>query len=1136
MLVVCCLQPMTLKAQTTVFSEDFEASWTSCAYPNSWTSDRSCGGTEDGGYSTAWHRNDDEGNNWHYTSGDYSPGAQNGSYSARFHSYGISSSLSSYIETPSIDLSTYVGGQLDFYYINEGGSDDLEILFYDGSSWNSINTYTTQSGWGLKTITITPAYQISNFKIRFLATSDYGASDIGVDYVTVTGSTPSNISWTGGTSTDWDTASNWSGSAVPTAANNVTIPTGTTYAPAISASATAICNDLIIDAGATLTIGNTSAGSGSFDINADLTNNGNIYHTSDLNTNLNGANNTIGGTGDFAYSNEYVSISITDGANYTLANNITLINQLRLSTGATFNLSSYTVSINTLTFDDGTLNLNTGVLEIGSSIDYTAGTFNANTSTVYFNSGDAVWTDYGYTAGNQTINSFTYHNLKVRTNNGYTVTIGDSSATTVTNDLTLLNPGTAGGVATTAYDVTVGNDLYLGNTGNALTLNLANRMYRSSGTGTFTMGNVSGHAINASYSSASNYVISGFGTPTFYGTFTYNGTGTQKVVTATYNNLTSTNSGTRTQYGNVDINGDATFSGGNFQQGTYAINVAGNWTSTGNYYEEGTGTVTFDGSGTSTVSGTSVTIGATTTDTLKNESFENGGSIPSGWGTTTVSNGSGPGGAPALTYVSSSSYPTGFSATQGSYFVKFNGYSAKNNSQIRLKQTTSFSSSGYTNIVVKFDWTKDDGYSSNDDYVNVQYSTDGSTWTTAGSNITRYSASGDSWTSQSITLPTGAENQSTLYIAFLFTSKYGNDCHLDNVIVTGDITGEAYTGEAFNSVDVNKSGGGDVTLSSKVYFNTSLTFTQGIVNSSSSAYPEFDEDAVVGGTPSATSHVDGPALKRTNTTTKFTFPVGDGTAYRSIAVTPSGTGATNWTGEYFPTAHSDLTVTGIDHVSSIEYWTLDRSGASPSNATIELSWDANNGVDSDYSDLVVAHYDGTDWESAGGNNIVGNSSAGTLDSDAAWSSYSPFTFGSNIGIVPLPVTLTKFVATPLENEVQLDWETTTEINNDFFTLERSADGINFEFVTFADGAGNSSEVNSYRYFDRNYNDGINYYRLRQTDFDGTETYAKITSVLMTDAHATIISTVNILGQKVGENYKGLVFDIYSNGTSNQRFQ
>lgn len=87
----------------------------------------------------------------------------------------------------------------------------------------------------------------------------------------------------------------------------------------------------------------------------------------------------------------------------------------------------------------------------------------------------------------------------------------------------------------------------------------------------------------------------------------------------------------------------------------------------------------------------------------------------------------------------------------------------------------------------------------------------------------------------------------------------------------------------------------------------------------------------------------------------------------------------------------------------------------------------------------------------------------------------------------LPIELVSFTATAIENKVNLIWKTGTERDNDFFTLERSTDGKQFEVLTKIQGAGNSSELKTYQYWDEWGSNGINYYRLTQTDFNGKTT-------------------------------------------------
>lgn len=97
---------------------------------------------------------------------------------------------------------------------------------------------------------------------------------------------------------------------------------------------------------------------------------------------------------------------------------------------------------------------------------------------------------------------------------------------------------------------------------------------------------------------------------------------------------------------------------------------------------------------------------------------------------------------------------------------------------------------------------------------------------------------------------------------------------------------------------------------------------------------------------------------------------------------------------------------------------------------------------------------------------------------------------------PLPIELLWFDATlNRNNEVDLEWITSSEINNDFFVLEKSNNGVDWEFLTEVNGSGNSSFEIHYNVIDPHPYLGITYYRLSQTDFDGTEKILDIKSVL-----------------------------------------
>jgi Secretion system C-terminal sorting domain len=94
----------------------------------------------------------------------------------------------------------------------------------------------------------------------------------------------------------------------------------------------------------------------------------------------------------------------------------------------------------------------------------------------------------------------------------------------------------------------------------------------------------------------------------------------------------------------------------------------------------------------------------------------------------------------------------------------------------------------------------------------------------------------------------------------------------------------------------------------------------------------------------------------------------------------------------------------------------------------------------------------------------------------------------------LPITLTSFGGYNSGQYNSLNWSTGSEINNDYFTLERSKDGVTFEEIGEVDGSGNSSVVNNYAFIDKSPYTGVNYYRLKQTDFDYNYSYSDLVAI------------------------------------------
>lgn len=134
--------------------------------------------------------------------------------------------------------------------------------------------------------------------------------------------------------------------------------------------------------------------------------------------------------------------------------------------------------------------------------------------------------------------------------------------------------------------------------------------------------------------------------------------------------------------------------------------------------------------------------------------------------------------------------------------------------------------------------------------------------------------------------------------------------------------------------------------------------------------------------------------------------------------------------------------------------------------------------------------------------------------------------------VPLPIELLYFNVAPSDGGNQLSWATASETNNDYFTIFSSSDGLNYQQIYVIDGSGNSSTTNQYELKDNNSCWGTLYYKLCQTDYDGTfECFEPIAILCNKSKEKKVIGIKNMLGQEVDENYEGPKILIFDDGTA-----
>lgn len=143
-------------------------------------------------------------------------------------------------------------------------------------------------------------------------------------------------------------------------------------------------------------------------------------------------------------------------------------------------------------------------------------------------------------------------------------------------------------------------------------------------------------------------------------------------------------------------------------------------------------------------------------------------------------------------------------------------------------------------------------------------------------------------------------------------------------------------------------------------------------------------------------------------------------------------------------------------------------------------------------------------------------------------------FGINFG--PLPVTLVSFTAAKQEKNVLLKWTTATEIDNDYFIIERSSNGNNWETISQMPTQGNGSNLQYYQDKDLTPLQGVNFYRLKQVDIDGKFVYSKTVMVdmqlnkennlvLMPNPVVSDALTLNLSDIEASGNCKILLYDM-----------
>ena len=329
----------------------------------------------------------------------------------------------------------------------------------------------------------------------------------------------------------------------------------------------------------------------------------------------------------------------------------------------------------------------------------------------------------------------------------------------------------------------------------------------------------------------------------------------------------------------------------------------------------------------------------------------------------------------------------------------------------------------------------------------------------------------------------------------------------------------------FTRLVVNNGNG--VTLNTPVNVSVSLALTAGLLNTTTTnILTMLSGSAVAAGDALSTSYVNGPMRykKSSSGVSTLNFPIGAAPDCRPVVLTVNHANGNTYyyTAQLFDASAAALGYTlppSVDVVSAVHYYTIGRTSATnvtqptldlSGNQQIQVFFGANDIATNGATLTVVknTYLTPTKWIDIGGaggpSYSAGANLTGSITSTSAptaFNSFSTFALGDKIGGGNiLPIGLLSFTALPDNDRVVLDWTTSSESNNNYFTVEKSSDGINFNAVRTVPSAapnGTSSTPLDYSTQDPAPYTGVSFYRLKQTDLDGHSTYSSIVSVNFT---------------------------------------
>jgi hypothetical protein len=314
--------------------------------------------------------------------------------------------------------------------------------------------------------------------------------------------------------------------------------------------------------------------------------------------------------------------------------------------------------------------------------------------------------------------------------------------------------------------------------------------------------------------------------------------------------------------------------------------------------------------------------------------------------------------------------------------------------------------------------------------------------------------------------------------------------------------------QPFRTYNLASNNSAGIVISNNLHVSGAHTFTSGIITTSATPnYLVYESGSSYSGGDDA-AHVNGWVKKIGST--NFIFPVGNGTVRRTIALN-SLSGASEFNVRHLMSTPSVTAILDpIKNMDPNEYWSINR--VSGGSASVVMNWDNSKVAFPNWfvDQIAVARWSGTQWVDAGGTASGNVTTTGTITSTST-STFGLYSFGSKAH--PIPLTLISFNAVREHNHTNITWATVSEQNVDYFSVERSDDGIHFYSIGQVP-ARNRSNREDYSLQDNRVINGMAWYRLRSIDLDRKESMSRIVAVSAKSEGAVLILVTNPVKDKI----------------------